>query len=215
MVDDPAASPELDDDELAELEALGTRRQMVAGEYFYREGDADYDFFVILSGETEVIYLASDGQERVVTRHGRGRFLGELNMLTGDAGVRLGRACRARRALVVPAASLRHVLATKAHWATRSSKAFMARRSILLEGSYSSIRARRLTVLARGAARSESSWPGAGSPSSGWTLTQNRTVEGSSARRGCRRDEFRSSSCRERFCAIRPPGRSPHIWDSR
>ena len=53
-----------------------------AGDYLYREGDPTYDFFVVVSGAVDIV-VHSDGEERVIARHGAGRFLGELNLLTG------------------------------------------------------------------------------------------------------------------------------------
>jgi len=79
---DPAVSPTLADSELADLEALRTRRSVTVGEYLYREGDTTYDFYVILSGAVEIL-VRSDGEEQIIVRHGPGRFLGELNLLTG------------------------------------------------------------------------------------------------------------------------------------
>src|ERR1700722_2041659 len=135
-----AAAPTLDDAEIAVLEALGTRRIVEQGEYFYREGDASYDFFVILSGEAEIIYKKEDGEDQVVIVHGDGRFLGELNMLTGMRAYLSARATRRTEGLVVPVASLRHVLATNASLGDKILTAFMARRSLLVSASYSSIR---------------------------------------------------------------------------
>ena len=139
MIEDPDATPNLDDSEIAVLDALGTRRLVEEGEYFYREGDASYDFFVIISGEAEIIYEKEEGDEVVIV-HGDGRFLGELNMLTGMRAYLSARATRRTEALVVPVASLRHVLATNASLGDKILKAFMARRSALVSGSYSSIR---------------------------------------------------------------------------
>jgi thioredoxin reductase (NADPH) len=82
MVDDAIAFPTLDDSEIAVLEALGVRRSVAADEYLYREGDTSYDFYVILSGSVEIV-LRSDGEERLIASHGPGRFVGELNFLTG------------------------------------------------------------------------------------------------------------------------------------
>lgn len=59
---DPTAFPTLDHDQIAVLEMMGARRRVANGEILYREGDA----------------------ERVITHHGPGRFLGELNLLTGS-----------------------------------------------------------------------------------------------------------------------------------
>src|SRR5579859_8115002 len=61
--DDPIAFPTLDDAEVALLDALGTRRSVTAGEYLYQEGDATYEFFVVLSGTAEIL-VRSDGEEQ-------------------------------------------------------------------------------------------------------------------------------------------------------
>ena len=82
MVDDAVAFPTLEEPEIAYLSALGTRRSVAVDEYLYREGDASYDFYVILSGAAEIT-VRSDGEDLVIARHGPGRFLGELNLLTG------------------------------------------------------------------------------------------------------------------------------------
>src|SRR5579864_7317132 len=79
---DRAAFLDLDDAEIAQLEPYGTRRVARAGEYLYRAGDADYDFYVVLSGLVQIV-LVVDGEEQVIVEHGPGRFLGELNLLTG------------------------------------------------------------------------------------------------------------------------------------
>ena len=77
------AFPPLDDAELAALRPLGVPRPVSAGEYLYREGDPGYDFYVVLSGAVEIV-VSPDGNERVIARHSPGRFLGELNLLTGQ-----------------------------------------------------------------------------------------------------------------------------------
>ena len=79
---DELAIPDLDDAEIAQLESYGTRRVAQAGDYLYRAGDAAYDFYVVLSGLIEVV-LRVDGEEQIIVQHGPGRFLGELNLLTG------------------------------------------------------------------------------------------------------------------------------------
>src|SRR5260370_4059408 len=112
MADDGVAFPTLDDSELAVLEALGTRRSVAVGEYLYREGDTTYDFYVILSGATEIV-VRSESEERIITRQGPGRFLGELNLLTGQRGYLSARVVEPGEVVVVPRAALRHLIATK------------------------------------------------------------------------------------------------------
>jgi thioredoxin reductase (NADPH) len=137
--DDPAAYPTLDDTQLAVLDALGNRRSVAAGEYLFREGDPTYDFYVVVSGAVDIV-IHSDGEERVITRHGAGRFLGELNLLTGLRVFVSARVAEPGEVIVVPAADLRRVLATQPGLGDTILAAFMARRALLLTGASASIR---------------------------------------------------------------------------
>ena len=74
--------PTLEDADLELIGRHGTRRPVEAGEYLYRAGDASYDFHVIISGTVEIV-VDADGSERLLTRQGARRFLGELSLLTG------------------------------------------------------------------------------------------------------------------------------------
>ena len=76
------AYPDLDDSDIAVFRSLGTARLVDRGEYLYREGDVTYDFFVLVGAQVD-IFVRVDGEDRVLVHHGPGRFLGELNMLTG------------------------------------------------------------------------------------------------------------------------------------
>ncbi len=82
MADETEAFPTLDPSEIALVAELGSRRQVSEGEYLYREGDVTYDFFVLVSAEVDIV-VTVDGGENLIAHHGPGRFLGELNMLTG------------------------------------------------------------------------------------------------------------------------------------
>jgi len=74
---------QLTEAELAALEPIGVRRAVSAGEYLYREGDPGYDFYVVLAGAVEIVANA-EGKDRLIASHMAGRFLGELNLLTGQ-----------------------------------------------------------------------------------------------------------------------------------
>jgi thioredoxin reductase (NADPH) len=140
MADDTTiAFPTLDAGELAVLEALGTTRPTAAGEYLYREGDATYDFFVVLSGLVEIV-ARIDGEERIITSHGRGRFIGELNLLTGQRAYLSARVVEPGEVIVVPRAALQHVIATQPRLGDMILAAFMARRSQLLDDAAASVR---------------------------------------------------------------------------
>jgi thioredoxin reductase (NADPH) len=134
-----AGFPILDDSQLSTLAALGTRRSVSVGEYLYREGDPTYDFYVVLSGAVDIV-IHANGEERVITRHGAGRFLGELNMLTGLRVFVSARVAEAGEVIVVPAADLRRVLATQPGLGDVILAAFMARRAALLSDASDAIR---------------------------------------------------------------------------
>jgi thioredoxin reductase (NADPH) len=139
LTDDTVAFPTLDDAELAVLETLGSRRSVTVGEYLYREGDTTYDFYVIRSGTAEIV-LRSDGEERIVTRHGPGRFLGELNLLTGQRVYLSARVVEPGEVLVVPRVVLQQVIAMNPGLGDTILAAFLARRSGLLSGASAAIR---------------------------------------------------------------------------
>jgi thioredoxin reductase (NADPH) len=57
-------------------------RAMERGEVFYEQGESAASFFVVVSGELEVI-RPSGGVETLVTIHGSGQFTGEVGTLSG------------------------------------------------------------------------------------------------------------------------------------
>jgi thioredoxin reductase (NADPH) len=139
VADDPTAFPTLDAAQIAVLDSLGTRREVEPGDVLYQEGDAAYDFYVVLSGEVEIVTGAGH-DEQVIARHGPGRFLGELNLLTGLRVFVSARVTGAGEVLVVSAAQLRHIIATQPALSDVILAAFMARRSELLSGAGAAIR---------------------------------------------------------------------------
>lgn len=133
------AIPALDASEIALFEDMGARRTTAVGEYLFHEGDAHYDFYIVLSGLVDIL-IDDRGQERVIIRHHAGRFLGELNLLSGLRVFLSARVAEAGEVLVVPADALRRVIATQPELSDKILATFMARRSDLLEGAASAIR---------------------------------------------------------------------------
>jgi thioredoxin reductase (NADPH) len=132
MKADPSAFPFLEPSELAIFEAVGTRRRVAAGEYLYHEGDPGYDFWIVLAGAVDVI--VDDADDRVITTHRAGQFLGELNLLTGVRAFVSARVAEPGEVLGVPADLLRRVIATEPELGDKILAAFMARRAALLAG---------------------------------------------------------------------------------
>jgi thioredoxin reductase (NADPH) len=138
-VADEEAFPILDAAQIAAIDAVGERRATTVGEYLYREGDQAYDFIVVVSGEVEIA-ITEEGQDRVVASHGRGSFLGELNLLTGMRVFVSARVTTAGEIIVVPREGLRRLIATDTRVGDTILGAFIARRTILLSGASSAIR---------------------------------------------------------------------------
>ena len=139
MAADTDAFLQLSDAELAALGQIGFRRAMTTGEYLYREGDSSYDFYVILAGAVEIV-IKSEGQERVIARHEAGRFLGELNLLTGQRVFVSARVIEPGEVIAVPRDALRRLIATDASLSDKILAAFLARRALLMSGAASAIR---------------------------------------------------------------------------
>ncbi len=133
------AAPQLAAADIALIGDLGTRRQVVPGEYLYREGDLTYDFYVVVTAEIDIV-VAVDGGERIVAHHGPGRFLGELNMLSGLRVFVSARVTKSGEVIAVPRDHLRQLMATKPRLSDIILAAFIARRSLLLEGAAPAIR---------------------------------------------------------------------------
>jgi thioredoxin reductase (NADPH) len=139
MTPSTSSIPVLDASEIAALEPLGTRRRVEMGQYLYREGDAAYDFFVVLSGVVEIV-IGADGEERLIATHGPGRFLGELNLLTGLRVFVSARVVESGEVLAVPPEALQRVIATQPELSDKILAAFMARRADLLTGAAAATR---------------------------------------------------------------------------
>jgi thioredoxin reductase (NADPH) len=124
---------ELDDQQLAELRAFGTERDVVAGDLLYRAGDGEYDFFVVLDGEVAILRPTPDGFAEITTHTAR-RFLGELNMLTGQRAYVTARVKHDGRVLVIPREEFRRMMSTRPELSDVIFTAFAARREILRTG---------------------------------------------------------------------------------
>ena len=139
MADEEPAAATLDAADMAVVTPLGVRRRVREGEYLYRAGDVTYDFFVLVSAEVDIV-VAVDGGERAIVRHGPGRFLGELNMLSGLRVFVSARVATAGEVVVVSRDKLRQLMATKPRLGDTILAAFVARRGLLMTGAAPAIR---------------------------------------------------------------------------
>lgn len=131
-VDRNGAFPRLTDEQRARLRAVGHTRAVSSGEILFRDGDPGYDFFVVESGAVAIV--EGYGREnRVIAVHGRHRFLGEISLIAGSPAYLSAVVRDAGEVLQVPAAALRKLLTEDEELSNLILRAFMSRRSILID----------------------------------------------------------------------------------
>ena len=130
--DRSGAFPRLDDGQLAALEAIGERRRVQRSDVLFREGDARYDFLVILSGKVAIVEGYDSGRERTIGVHGERRFLGELNLLTGQAAFLTAVVEEEGEVLAVPPERLRELVTHDTNLGDLILRAYLLRRSVLI-----------------------------------------------------------------------------------
>ena len=139
MLDDAVSFPLLNEADLTLLEGLGTRQTVAIGEYLFRQGDETYNFYIVLSAVVEIVVQA-DGIDHVIVRHGAGRFVGELGLLTGQRAFVSARVVEPGDVLALSREALRHVIATNPRLSDTFLAAFLARRTGLLTHGAEAIR---------------------------------------------------------------------------
>ena len=121
------AYPRLSETQLGNLEVVGERRQTSAGDVLFSEGDADYDFFVVIAGLVETV----GGGKRIAV-HGPRRFLGELSLLEGQPAFYSAVVREDGEVLAVPASRVRRLVTDDPALGDVILRAFMLRRSLLM-----------------------------------------------------------------------------------
>ncbi len=126
------AFPKLDDHQLSQLEALGVRQIIRAGEIIVKAGQREYPMALVISGELEV-YENRDGVEQILANPRARDFVGEVSMLNGTSAIASYRGkAEVSEVLLVPAAKLRWALAELPGVGEPLVQAFMMRRERLL-----------------------------------------------------------------------------------
>jgi thioredoxin reductase (NADPH) len=128
LLDGSAAFPELTDEQLAIVTALGERRTVAAGEVLFSPADDHYDFVVMLSATIHVI--GPDGE--VIATHGPRRFLGEVSLVTRQRPYLTSRVAAGGDVIVVPADTFRSQVLTDPRLSDTVLEAFLARRAALM-----------------------------------------------------------------------------------
>lgn len=95
-----ALFPKLSAEQLQKLSECGTEMELSGGEVLFAEGDTNYDFYVIISGEIKITRQLG-AEEVVIVVHKAGEFTGDLTMLMGNESQVTGRSVGNSRVLKI------------------------------------------------------------------------------------------------------------------
>src|SRR5215212_3445627 len=125
-------APRLRTDQIQILERYGHTRKTEVGDVLFRAGDTENDFIVVLKGEVKV---GDDfpGEWRTIGTFHEGRFLGGLNMLTGQAMYLTGVVSEAGEVLSITRERLKEVVTEEPNISDIILRAFLARRSYMVK----------------------------------------------------------------------------------
>jgi thioredoxin reductase (NADPH) len=119
-------------DQIEILKRYGHTRKTEVGDVLFRAGDTRNDFIVILEGAAKVGDDFAGEELRTIGVFHEGRFLGELNMLTGQAMYLTGVVSEAGEVLSIPRERLKEVVTEEPNISDVILKAFLARRSYMV-----------------------------------------------------------------------------------
>ena len=124
-------NPVLDVAQLEVLRTYGSEHDMAAGEVLFADGDLTYDLIVMVAGEARIIERRGQAGETVIATYGRGQFLGEIGLLTGQRAYLSAVASTAGRVLRIPVEQVRVVMAQELGLSELILRTFLLRHSIL------------------------------------------------------------------------------------
>jgi len=124
--------PRLSDAQIAVLATMGERLDAPAGQVLVAEGSQTCDFYLVLRGLAAVVEGHGTPEQRVLSMHGPGRFLGELSLLRGEAVPYTITMAEPGEVLVVPADRLQELVTRDPVLGSLILQAYLIRRSILI-----------------------------------------------------------------------------------
>lgn len=137
-LNEETAFPRLTAAETAILKPLATACDCADGETVFRAGQADIDFFVIESGQIDILNPADLNQ--VIVTHGPGQFSGDIDLITGRPVMVTGVARGKSRVWRVPGSHLRALLNRVPSLGEKLIVAFTRRRELLSQSGVIGLR---------------------------------------------------------------------------
>ncbi len=123
--------PTLTEAQINRVRLYGKVRRVVKGEILFKPDDMNVPFFVLLSGQMEIVQPTITG-ERSITTHHPGSFTGEITMISGRRCLVLGRVSEAGEFLELSGDRLRTLIGRDSELSEIIMRAFILRRLALI-----------------------------------------------------------------------------------
>ena len=119
--------PTLTPAQIRRISSHGHMRPMQRGQMLVEQGDRNVPFFVVVSGEVEIV-RPSAGVETLITIHGPGQFTGEVNALSGRPALFRARATKQGELIELDRQHMLALVQTDAELGEILMRAFILRR---------------------------------------------------------------------------------------
>jgi thioredoxin reductase (NADPH) len=123
--------PKLTPAQVSRIAAHGHVRSVQSGEVLIEQGDTSVPFFVVITGEVEIVRPCG-AHETLVTVHGSGEFTGEVNMLSGRRSLIRARAIKPCKVIELDHKQMLTLVQTDAELSDILMRAFILRRVELI-----------------------------------------------------------------------------------
>jgi thioredoxin reductase (NADPH) len=123
--------PKLTPVQISRIELHGHIRSVQSGEVLIEQGDRSVPFFVVITGEVEILRPLGD-RETLVTVHGPGEFTGEVNMLSGRRSLVRARVTKPGKVIELDHQQMLGLVQTDAELSGILMRAFILRRVELI-----------------------------------------------------------------------------------
>ena len=119
--------PKLTSEQIGRMQERGHMRAVKLGEILVEQGDSNVPFFVVVSGEIEIL-RPSGAIETLITIHGSGQFTGEVNMLSGRRALFRARVTKSGNVIEMDRQHMMALLQSDAEIGEILMRAFILRR---------------------------------------------------------------------------------------
>src|SRR4051794_11103062 len=123
--------PKLTPAQISRIETRGNMHDVQVGEVLVEQGDSAVPFFLVVSGEIEVV-RPSGAVETLIIVHGPGQFTGEVNMISGRRAMYRARVVKPGKVIELNRQQLMALIQSDAELGEILIRAFILRRAELL-----------------------------------------------------------------------------------